>query len=452
VSRNGRSRYLVVAIILLIGIGFLQNGIDPLYPQFLVKGPSEAKGQRLMLQLPQQFLGLMAVGLREMAAGLLWVRADEFFHSGNYKAVMPLIRLVTWLDPRQIDVYATGAWHLDYNFTDSDERSDRRYIPSAIALLREGIRNNPDNYDLYFELAWTHYHQKIKDEQKAVEWAEKAVKLPAIDPNTGKKIPHPAFLERMLAHLYEKAGRLDDADRQWRLTIAQYEAKYRKKPSYEVAQDLEVARKNYRLFLQRRDWRKTDTKPPIDVGFDVTVKRIAPKVLLITGKANLVPAAAYKNLKSENTTTIPPLAPHMEKDISTHYWRDRAQKRYPEAWRDGTRVDIVLTDLGYKPPELSSFSWEVDDTVTVLVDSARIENGRFKAKIDLSKDPQIYSFKAKKYKLTLSINPLQAPDFIQDRIGWRGEGMTDKRYLDRTTLPGVNMIKWEKVFDREELT
>ena len=33
----------------------------------------------------------------------------------------------------------TGAWHLSYNFTDSSERSDRRYIPPAMQFLREGI-------------------------------------------------------------------------------------------------------------------------------------------------------------------------------------------------------------------------------------------------------------------------------------------------------------------------
>ena len=29
-----------------------------------------------------------------------------------------MIRIITWLDPHFIDVYETGAWHMDYNFTD----------------------------------------------------------------------------------------------------------------------------------------------------------------------------------------------------------------------------------------------------------------------------------------------------------------------------------------------
>ena len=43
-------------------------------------------------------------GFRELIAGILWVRADSFFESGNYDAILPIIRLVTFLDPHQIDV------------------------------------------------------------------------------------------------------------------------------------------------------------------------------------------------------------------------------------------------------------------------------------------------------------------------------------------------------------
>jgi len=78
--------------------------------------------------------------------------ADEFFHTGQYEAIIPIVRLCTWLDPQQIDIYTTGAWHMDYNFVDESQRSDKRYIPPAVKLLEEGAANNPDIFDLYFEL------------------------------------------------------------------------------------------------------------------------------------------------------------------------------------------------------------------------------------------------------------------------------------------------------------
>ena len=53
--------------------------------------------------------------------------------------------------------------------------------------------------------------------------------------------------------------------------------------------------------------------------------------------------------------------------------------------------------------------------------------GTFSRKIDMSKDPGMYSFHAPKYELILSFNPQASPDFVKDRIGWVGEGLTDKR-------------------------
>jgi hypothetical protein len=67
--------------------------------------------------LPFEYSLAALSGFRQVIAGLLWVRSDAFFHSGNYDAILPMIRLITWLDPNWLDVYATGAWHLMYNFT-----------------------------------------------------------------------------------------------------------------------------------------------------------------------------------------------------------------------------------------------------------------------------------------------------------------------------------------------
>src|SRR5215469_8142408 len=113
-------------------------------------------------------------GFREMIAGILWVRADAFFDTGNYDAILPIIRLVTKLDPHEIDVFATGMWHIGYNFTDEEQRSDRRYIPSALALGKEGCAQNPNTYELFFETGWLWYHKIDDYYPHAVEWFTKA--------------------------------------------------------------------------------------------------------------------------------------------------------------------------------------------------------------------------------------------------------------------------------------
>src|SRR5687768_5374204 len=124
---------------------------------------------------PGQLLAAMA-GFREMIAGILWVRADSFFDTGNYDAILPIIRLVTWLDPKNIDVYATGMWHIGYNFTDEEQRSDRRYIKPAVALGKEGAANNPTTYEMFFETGWMWFHKIDDDYEQAVRWFTEAEK------------------------------------------------------------------------------------------------------------------------------------------------------------------------------------------------------------------------------------------------------------------------------------
>src|SRR5450432_4284873 len=149
---------------------------------------------------PDQMLFVLA-GFRELIAGILWVRADAFFDSGNYDAILPIIRLVTLLDPNEIDVYATGMWHIGYNFTDEEQRSDRRYIPSALALGKEGARNNPDTYELFFETGWMWYHKVQDDFPKAVDWFEQAQQHDDIQPAR----------RNLLIWAYQRAGQQDKA-------------------------------------------------------------------------------------------------------------------------------------------------------------------------------------------------------------------------------------------------
>src|SRR5579871_3341789 len=165
-----RTFLLPTAVVLLGMAAFLQSKIDPDAKQF---HQGEQNVALSSTGLNNEFLLLPLLGFREAAAGLLWVRCDEFFHSGDYDAILPLVRVITILDPHAENVYVTGAWHLAYNFTDASERSDRRYISPSQALLDEGIKNNPTIPDIKFEKGWQNY-DKIKDfaaAEAAFKWA-----------------------------------------------------------------------------------------------------------------------------------------------------------------------------------------------------------------------------------------------------------------------------------------
>jgi hypothetical protein len=73
-----------------------------------------------------------------------------------------------------------------------------------------------------------HYFQKIKDYDKAVEWMEKAAEKPGKDPVTGKNIGRPGFVDRMLAHAYERTSNFDKTIKWEGILIDKTEAQWRK--------------------------------------------------------------------------------------------------------------------------------------------------------------------------------------------------------------------------------
>lgn len=497
-NKAPRSWYILAAV-LFVAMAFAQRAVQPTFERLRAAEEAKAGKNRgaLMVQLPAQFLVATATGFKEVVAAALWVRADEFFHTGQYRAIMPIVRMVTWLDPHNVDVYTTGAWHLAYNFVDSEERSDKRYIPPAIALLMEGIRNNPDSYDLYFELGWTHFNKKIEDYEAALEWMKKACKYDAYDPNTGARIPRPEFVDRMLAHQYEKLGMLDEAAEQWiksRQRVLDLIPK--DKPISLLDQSaLDVCDRNLGLLYLRRAFRygdldaygkavevyrrvatqggatpdvvrdykaisadyarrKASRRPmigdaskPLDAKFEVKWERVRPRIFRISGRVNLIPASEYKGLASE---------------LITHYYEENRKKKPSErqTWRDGSRVYWMLADADYKMTSLEEFDWKIDESQTIAWDSVYIGGGSFSQIIDFSKDPEFYPFAKKKYKLIIWIKPQQSgvPDYVQDRIGWKGEALTDRKYLVTTpqpdirmTTPGFKLLKKEIILDRSDI-
>jgi tetratricopeptide (TPR) repeat protein len=429
---------------MLLAMALVQRDIDPKRNriQTSISGKEQTE---LIFQLPGPYILATFTGMRETVAGLLWVRADEFFHEGNYEALLPLIRLITWLDPHYMDVYKTGAWHLDYNICDSYERSDRRYIPPALALMAEGIKNNPDVYDLYFDLAFMHYNLKIKDYKKSVEWMEKAEAKPDLNPERLTSYEkYPLLVKRMLAHEYEKLGDIQKAKAQWRYAIAETQKLMDEHPKdRSMVQDMLISQKNYKMLLWRENRRKVDIKPVVDVHLQAKWVRTKSRMIVVSGSTNLMDAATYLNLN--------PQVQGKDREEALRVRLDALKRSEDPGWANGTKVEVTLTDLNYKQPHLKEFSYVVPKNATILVDTVRVRKGKFEVDLDMSRDPKIYALASKKYLLTLRIDPRDAPDYVQDRIGWHGEGITDKNYLDTKTVPGVRMLRKQWIIDRKDI-
>jgi hypothetical protein len=125
-------------------------------------------------------------------------------------------------------------------------------------------------------------------------------------------------------------------------------------------------------------------------------------------------------------------------------------------WQGGARLRILISDMDYDyfhMKGLDDFNWEIDNKQTVVMDETSIRDGKFSTTIDISSDQDKYKypFTKDKFRLSIWMNPQEAPDFIQDRIGWLGEGLTDKHCLDTKTLPGVRMLRKDFILKKSDI-
>lgn len=77
-------------------------------------------------------------------------RITQHTHLGKdtEREILPWLRLAADLDPQKIETYTVGAYFLREQMDKTNE---------AEAFLREGLRNNPDNCEILFELGRLYY-------------------------------------------------------------------------------------------------------------------------------------------------------------------------------------------------------------------------------------------------------------------------------------------------------
>jgi hypothetical protein len=149
-------------------------------------------------------------GFRSLAANMLWLRADEYFHAGatGWWKVMPTLRAVTQLEPDFIEAWELLGWHIGYNMYASAPPAERdRWAEAAIQCYREAMRANPDDWRIQKELAW-YYQDKLMDYGKAIpEWIAVTKKPGGL--SRSWVVLHP------LAHCYEETWEVTKAVETW---------------------------------------------------------------------------------------------------------------------------------------------------------------------------------------------------------------------------------------------
>ena len=107
-NRKKNRIILFIAIFLYIPLGLLQVSIDYL------RKAEDLEGR--MLLMPGQVAGSLVLGgFRGIAADLLWLNVEDFWHKGQHYKMLPLLDSVSWLQPQYITVWAIGGWHMAYN-------------------------------------------------------------------------------------------------------------------------------------------------------------------------------------------------------------------------------------------------------------------------------------------------------------------------------------------------
>lgn len=425
---RAKAKLVLPAVVVLFALqAWMQGAL--IYP-FWKKNYAPRTDSDLSSLTPDQMLFAMA-GFREMIAGLLWVRADSYFDEGNYDAILPMIRIVTMLDPKQIDVYATGMWHIAYNFTDEANRSDRRYVSPAIALGKEGAKLNDYTYELHFETGWIWYHKVDDEYEQAVKYFKKASEYKydemydryikdGHDPVVANWLANanaiPPARANILAQAYLRNGQAQEAlDYYWSL----YQTAEKKMGVDALSQErinrdtIENNLDNHLLRMSQRgvfakergaSLEGYDVYPPFDVKFSARVTVIDPKVIVAEGTWGVLPV--------------------------------------------GTRIRFIVRDADFDLARPGGMVWDsenvdlhVDTKVTYLQDALFVRNQRFSRRIDMGRDVTMYPFFSDKYVIEFYYNPRSAPAHIQDKFGFNGEGMTaDPMFLNTEIRPGQRVV------------
>ena len=101
-------------------------------------------------------------GFKGLIADVLWLRMSSLQEEHKYFELVQLANWVTKLEPRFTSVWAFHAWNMAYNISVMlPDPNDRwRWVKNGIHLLRdEGLRYNPGDPLLYWELGWLYQHK-----------------------------------------------------------------------------------------------------------------------------------------------------------------------------------------------------------------------------------------------------------------------------------------------------
>lgn len=374
------------------------------------------------------------LGVREVLASLMWVRADDYFHRGEYRPILKMVRQITTIDPHQLDVYATGAWHMAYNFM------DKRLIEDGIQFLEEGCKNNDSVYDLYFELGYMHYDKTKRFDKAADAYQTSSTRGTSI---AGQRIA-PSYVRHQLAHATEKMGDIDRAVVLWEQNVKTGQELENEglMAAGAAGPNTQAARHNLYITERRMNERlaavaERERQTAQALAFWEKNVELADRWLKVypghpdVSKDRVVAVDQVSRLRAGR------IIPIDKNDLGMKFNITRVAPR--KLLVEGeinvlnlARVWVQFQDKDYQERKLTSFDFKMNEC-SLEWENVQVRQGKFKHLIDLDRDPadmgrssaEIYPLKADEFEVIATFNPRLQAAFIQDRYGWSGEGLKE---------------------------
>src|SRR5258708_17336565 len=198
-----RRRIAVFAALILVasgaGSGLLLERVDESRAHATLNEAVYISSPKLLKRLSLGYEGLLA--------DVYWTRAVQYYggkhHTGGgrYELLWPLLNITTQLDPHLVPAYEAGA-----TFLLAKPPNGAGTPEKAIELVEFGIRNNPNDWHLYYDLGYIYYD--LKDYRGASDAFARGSRVPNAHP----------FLRILAAQMAEHGGEPETARLLWSAT------------------------------------------------------------------------------------------------------------------------------------------------------------------------------------------------------------------------------------------
>ncbi|MBI3418078.1 MAG: hypothetical protein HY043_22540 [Verrucomicrobia bacterium] len=153
---------VTLALVLLVSVSFTQRALNRDRSSLGLTRVTPLENAPPVLAFTTVALG----GFRGLIANMLWIRATELQDEDKFFELIQLADWITKLQPHFVTVWTHQSWNMAYNISVkfSDLNARWPWVLRAIELLRdEGLRYNPQEPDIYRELAWYFQHKMGAD-------------------------------------------------------------------------------------------------------------------------------------------------------------------------------------------------------------------------------------------------------------------------------------------------